>query len=223
MVLLVFEGQIGVGKSTFSTLLCAWCADKGIPHEFFAESVDAEMLALFYKDPERYGAIFQQRNCADRFLILDRAYRKSRERPDMIVICDTGIVRDSVFAASNMAPDIYQAYQKLYYDNVRRLTSRYDVLVYLDASTDTCLERIKMRNRDCESNIQRNYLEKIDANYKYHLLQPELARIAKRVWRLDWNELPTQIGEWAEDLLDMCEYDLSSSEPSSPTGPKIEC
>lgn len=41
-----------------------------------------------------------------------------------------------------------------------------DIIFYLQCSPEICYERLKNRNRDCESNISLEYLTKIHENYE---------------------------------------------------------
>jgi len=155
-------GNIGVGKSTLVELL-----SKRLGWEPFYEPVgENPYLPEFYKDM-RSWAFHSQIFFLTRRL---RAHRQLVNHPtsaiqDRSVYEDAEVFAQNLYLQRHMAERDYQTYRELYHVLTEFLPPP-DLVVYLRASISTLEERIALRGRDYEQQIQREYLKRLSALYE---------------------------------------------------------
>jgi deoxyadenosine/deoxycytidine kinase len=155
-------GNIGVGKSTLVELL-----SKRLGWEPFYEPVgENPYLAEFYRDM-RAWAFHSQMFFLTRRL---RAHRQLVDHPtsaiqDRSVYEDAEIFAQNLYLQRHMAERDYQTYRELYQILTDFLPSP-DLVIYLRASTITLQQRISLRGRDYEKQIQPEYLNRLNALYE---------------------------------------------------------
>lgn len=157
---IVIEGPIGVGKTSLVNLL----GRKFSARRVLEAAEDNPFLRQFYIDTRRYA--FQ----TQLFFLLSR-YRQQLELPqqDLFqkdVVCDYLFDRDRIFAYLNLDDNELALYEQIYGLLKARLVVP-DVVIYLQASTDVLMERIKRRGRDYEKPISRQYLGELNQAYNY--------------------------------------------------------
>jgi deoxyguanosine kinase len=156
------DGPIGVGKTTLVDLLV-----KRFEGVRVLEDADNPFLDKFYKD--RPGAAFQ----TQLYYLLSRFKQQQeiiqRELFQRLVVADYPFQKDRIFAYLNLTDDELLIYDKLY-ALLEPQVPKPDVLLYLVADVDTCMQRIRKRNRAYEKRMADEYLiELIDAyNHYYH-------------------------------------------------------
>jgi deoxyadenosine/deoxycytidine kinase len=175
--ILSIEGNIGVGKSTLLDQLKAHDYGSSQKVVFMQEPVDHwstirneagdTILSCFYQDPGKYAFTFQVMAFTSRLADFKRLVK---ENPDCeLIVCERSLEADrNIFAQimrdqGSMEPMVYQVYEMLY----ETTASEFPVsnIVYLDASPDTCLQRIAKRGRVGESGIGLDYLETCKSYY----------------------------------------------------------
>jgi deoxyadenosine/deoxycytidine kinase len=155
------EGVIGVGKTTLAKRLA-----KTLTASLVLEVVEENpLLARFYDDPDAFS--FQTQI----FFLLSR-YRQQLElaQRDMFsesVVADYIFAKDQIFATINLAEEELALYRTIVPLLEARLV-RPDLVVYLQATTDVLLDRIKRRGRDFERDISREYLETLSEAYNHY-------------------------------------------------------
>jgi deoxyadenosine/deoxycytidine kinase len=155
---LVIEGPIGVGKSSLARLL----TDR-LQARLVLEKVEENpFLAKFYENPKRFA--FQTQV----FFLLSR-YRQQVELGQMdlfsqMTICDYFLPKDQIFASVTLSDEERALYNQLYQLLSPRVATP-DLLIYLQASTDTLIERIESRGRSFEKEIPWDYLDAINNAY----------------------------------------------------------
>ena len=152
------EGPIGVGKTSLANLISKELGARLILEQF----EENPFLPEFYKDPERYS--FQ----TQLFFLLQR-YRQQQElrQVDMfqnLLITDYLFVKDRLFASLNLNEKEMQLY-----DTVANLLEknviRPDLVIYLQADTETLMNNIANRGREMEEDISKDYIHALSQVY----------------------------------------------------------
>jgi deoxyguanosine kinase len=153
------EGVIGVGKTTLVRLL-----QKNLESEICLEVFEENpFLANFYADRERYAFQTQM------FFLLSRYHQQRREIPGVIagqknVISDYTFDKDAIFARLNLAGDELEMYFRIHEALAEKIPAP-DLIVYLRASTETLMNRIALRDRPYERNMQFDYIQALGETY----------------------------------------------------------
>lgn len=157
---LAIEGVIGVGKTTLARLLQpVFQADLLL--EVFEEN---PFLSDFYSDRERYA--FQTQI----FFLLSRYHQQRRSVPDVLagganLIADYTFEKDALFASINLKGDELEMYYRVHEALAEKIPLP-DLIIYLRASTDTAMQRITLRDRSYERNMERGYIEELNQAYE---------------------------------------------------------
>lgn len=158
MASIVVEGPIGVGKTSLTRLIA-----EEIGARLVLEVVEENpFLAPFYRDPERFAFNVQT------FFLLSR-YKQVQELDQGALftrhtVADYLFDKDWIFASMNLEGDEWELYQDLY-RNLRPRLSTPDLVVYLRGDPELLLERIEMRGRPFERNMDPEYLRRLGAAY----------------------------------------------------------
>ena len=158
---IAIAGNIGVGKSTLVGLLgqrLGWTP--------FYEAVDENpYLADFYQDMRAWSFHSQVFFLSKRL----RHHRGLLDHPGS-VIQDRSIYEDAEIFARNlyrqghMSDRDYGTYRELY-EVLTLYLPPPDLVVYLRASVDTLMSRIRQRGRDYERDISPEYLARLNVLY----------------------------------------------------------
>lgn len=160
------EGVIGVGKTTLVRLLQN-PFDAEILLEVFEEN---PFLSDFYGDRERYA--FQTQV----FFLLSRYHQQRRTVNEMIstsrnLFADYTFAKDALFARINLKGDELDMYYKVH-EALAEKIQKPDLLIYLQASTDTLMQRIALRDRPYERQMERSYIDELNHAYDDFFAKP---------------------------------------------------
>ncbi|MBN2386337.1 MAG: deoxynucleoside kinase [Anaerolineales bacterium] len=163
---IAIEGVIGVGKTTLARLLQSRF-EADILLEVFEEN---PFLSDFYADRERYA--FQTQI----FFLLSRYHQQRRAVSEILaggrsLISDYTFAKDALFARINLQGDELDMYFRVHEALAEKITLP-DLLVYLRASTETLMQRIAMRDRSYERNMDRGYIASLNQTYEEFFSQP---------------------------------------------------
>lgn len=153
------EGNIGAGKTSFSTMVSEDFNAKLILERF----KDNPFLPKFYENKERYAFPLEMSFLADRYQQLSDDLAQYDLFTDF-VISDYDVFKSLIFAKITLHEDEYLLYHKLFHLMYKELVKP-DLYVYLYQNTERLLENIKKRGRDYEQNIQPEYLVEINKSY----------------------------------------------------------
>jgi deoxyguanosine kinase len=143
---LAVDGPIGVGKTTLVEMLAERFAGVKV-----LEDVDNPFLGDFYAD--RPGAAFQ----TELYFLLSR-YKQQQEMVaqrglfERLLIADYTFQKNRVFAYLNLTDDELLIFDKLF-ALLEPQVPKPDLVLYLVADVDTCMERIRRRQRAVEKSI----------------------------------------------------------------------
>ena len=163
---IAIEGVIGVGKTTLARLLQN-TFNAEILLEVFEEN---PFLSDFYSDRERYA--FQTQI----FFLLSRYHQQRRTVNEMIstgrnLLADYTFAKDALFARINLKGDELDMYYKVH-EALAEKIQKPDLLVYLQASTDTLMQRIALRDRSYERQMERSYIDELNHAYDDFFAKP---------------------------------------------------
>lgn len=153
------EGNIGAGKTSFSTMVSDDFNAKLILERF----KDNPFLPKFYEDKERYAFSLEMSFLADRYQQLSDDLAQYDLFKDFI-ISDYDVFKSLIFARITLHEDEYSLYHKLFHLMYKELVKP-ELYIYLYQNTERLLENIKKRGRDYEQNIQPEYLMEINKSY----------------------------------------------------------
>jgi len=146
-----------VGKTSLVELLAS--RFEGVK---ILEDVANPFLEPFYRGKE--GAAFQ----VQLFFLLSRHQQHlelaQRELFTRFVVADYTMSKDRIFARMNLDDEEFRLYDRLYHLLTARLP-RPDLVIYLEASVETCMQRIRMRGREFERGMDPDYLRRLKDAY----------------------------------------------------------
>lgn len=159
---ITIAGNIGAGKSTLVYMLSQrlrW-------EPFFEPVANNPYLADFYKDMAAWGFHSQVYFLSHRLRVYSELARsKSSVILDRSLYEDAEIFAHNLFKRGIMNKRDYETYESLYQSLVSFLPTP-DLMIYLRASTETLISRIKKRGRDYEKTISREYLSQLNESYE---------------------------------------------------------
>ena len=175
-IIVSIEGNIGSGKTTIIDNLEKYYNlqlenDDKESIIFLREPVDIwktisdkngeTILEKFYNNTQKFSFAFQVMAYSTRTAKLADTIKNNPNCK--IIICERSLEADNnVFAkmlkdSNNMEEVEYQIYEHFY--NTRKQDMNLDAVIYIDASPNVCLQRVKKRNRDGEDGISYEYLK----------------------------------------------------------------
>jgi deoxyadenosine/deoxycytidine kinase len=192
-------GNIGAGKSSLAGLLA-----KKLDWEAFFEPVEENpYLADFYADMPRWGFHSQVFFLARRL----RHYRGMLERPGS-VIQDRSVYEDAEIFACNqyrqgyMSARDWNSYHDLY-EAVMTLLPPPNLVVYLQTSVATLVQRITRRGRALEQTISPDYLVQLNDLYEEWIAGFNLCPVLTIATDdLDFAHEPTHLDQIARRITD---------------------
>lgn len=161
------EGPIGIGKTSLARAI-----SERFQFALLKEIVDENpFLGKFYDNIEEWS--FQ----TEMFFLCNR-YKQLGDinehylSQDKSVVADYHIMKNLIFAQRTLNEQEYRKYLDIYQILTKDMPKP-NVIIYLNASLDTLLKRIKMRGREVEKNISPLYLEQLSLDYEQAMLQFE--------------------------------------------------
>ncbi len=152
------EGPIGVGKTSFARAL----SQALNAHLILEESDDNPFLPEFYKNRAKHALQTQLHFLVTRYQQLVKLI--SRDLFMQRIVADYTMDKDRLFAQVNLNE------QEMYlYDKISELISRTlpqpDLIIFLQASTENLISRIRKRGKSFERNFDIGYLNDLNEAY----------------------------------------------------------
>ena len=161
---IVVEGPIGCGKTSLANRLAQRLGAATLLEDPRANP----FLPLFYRDMRRYALPTQL------FFLFQRVGQlEALKQPDLFgkpIVADFALAKDPLFARLTLDDAEYKLYSTIF-DHVRPQAPVPDLVVYLQASTDTLLHRVKKRGNPIESGIGDDYLRALSEAYTRYFHQ----------------------------------------------------
>jgi deoxyguanosine kinase len=177
------EGPIGVGKTSLAKAISEY-----FQFALLKEIVDENpFLGKFYENIEEWSFQTEMFFLCNRYKQLGDINRNylSNNQP---VVADYHILKNLIFARRTLNLEEYHKYYGIY----QILTSdmpKPNVIIYLYASLDTLLSRIKKRGREIERNISPLYLEQLSLDYDEAIARFEASHPGIPVLRFNGDEI----------------------------------
>jgi deoxyguanosine kinase len=158
---IAIEGPIGVGKTSLAEILAQKLGARIVREE----AEENPFLAEFYRDVRRHA--FQ----TQLFFLLSR-YRQQRDlhQADLFhrgLVSDYMFVKDRIFANLTLDDNELKLYEQIH-SVLDAQVLKPDLVIYLQANTDTLHRRIALRGRKFEKHITDEYLDEINQAYNYY-------------------------------------------------------
>ncbi len=154
----VVDGPIGVGKTSLASIL----AEKLGGRLVLERAEDNPFLADFYRDPSRFR--FQTQT----FFLLSRfSQQQEMLQPDLfdrIIVSDYIFEKDRIFACLNLDEHELALYEQIYRVLEPKIVSP-DLVIFLQADTETLLRRIRQRSRSFEKDVDPEYIAAVNEAY----------------------------------------------------------
>jgi deoxyadenosine/deoxycytidine kinase len=193
---IIVEGIIGAGKTTFSRLLsehldCQWLQEpdekKGNPY-----------LASFYKDPTRWALTMQLHLLNTRFRMHQHAQWSTMQNSQSVII-DRSYFGDTAFARlqlknGTLTKEEYDTYVMSYHNMTSNVLLP-QICIHLITTPEVSNKRISKRmeiqtGRKCESAIDLQYLRDLDTEET--LMIDTLEKQGVKIFRMEWNDEKTE-------------------------------
>ena len=170
--LIIVDGVVGSGKTTFMNLLREELSLPG-----FEEPVtDNPLLEKFYHDRKRYSFPLQ-------VFFLNRRFRMLKDAGENLTasVMDRSIYGDVIFAkllheGGDMEKDEFDLYQELLVNMLDHIESP-KLMIYLKCDVDTAIHRIEKRGRDYEQIVERDYWERLNREYEDYFKEYNLSKL----------------------------------------------
>lgn len=157
-IYIAIEGVIGVGKTTLARLMQP-AFNAQLMLEVFEEN---PFLGAFYADRAKYA--FQTQIV----FLLSRYQQQYRVAPRLLeqgaVVSDYTFAKDRLFAHLNLSGDELDTYERLHQLLGENVIAP-DLVVYLTAETPALMERIAVRDRTYERDMDVAYIESLARAY----------------------------------------------------------
>ena len=106
------------------------------------------------------------------FFLLSRYRQQNQRVPELLatekpLISDYTFDKDSLFARINLKGDELDMYYKIHEALAEKIPLP-DLMVYLRAETDVLMQRIAMRDRSYERNMESGYIDSLNQAYNDH-------------------------------------------------------
>ncbi len=161
---LAIEGVLGVGKSTLTRYLAKSLGC----HPLLEDYENNPFLENFYQDRQSYAFQTQMVFLLSRHKqIKDLFNQQNLFRPQ--IIADYIFAKDKIFASLNLDENEMSLYNKITPFLEKELVAP-DYVVYLQASTEVLLDRIALRDRAFERNIDEKYIDALNECYNSFFL-----------------------------------------------------
>ena len=159
----VIEGVIGVGKTSLARLL-----GERLRARLVLEEVEENpFLEDFYQDRERHAFQTQMHFLFNRYQ-QQRSLRQMELFSERMV-ADYLFQKDRIFASLNLSERELALYERLV-GWLELDVMRPDVVVYLQASLDTLMNRISRRARPYEREMERAYIRELSEAYNRYFI-----------------------------------------------------
>ena len=154
-------GNIGVGKTTLTEKLSQ---DLGFS-AIYESVIDNPYLSDFYTNMSRWSFNLQIYFLYTRFEAQVKLFKSNNNFiQDRTIYEDKEIFAANLLELGHMSDRDFKTYCELF-NAMLKFIKKPDLIIYLQANTDTLMSRIKNRKRDYESDISSEYIHSLNIYY----------------------------------------------------------
>jgi deoxyguanosine kinase len=193
--MIIVEGNIGAGKSTFLKNLAQYCDYFDIAQEpvdsWHKKEDGSNLLENFYKNPHRWAYTLETFAMAARL----QEHIKHAQNPKPIIVERSIYSGHYCFAkndylAGYMTEIEWELYQQWFNTVIASFATPPKGFIYLKVSPEVALARIKNRNRVGEENITLDYLKEIEKRHEEFLVKkdnilPNISNLPVKIFNVD--------------------------------------
>ena len=155
---IVVEGPIGCGKTSLANRL----AQRMGATTLLEDAAANPFLPQFYRDMRRHALPTQL------FFLFQRVSQlEALKQPDLFAkptVADFTLAKDPLFARLTLDDAEYELYRKIF-EHVKPQAPTPDLVVYLQASVDTLISRVRKRGNPIEGSMSEDYLRRLSEAY----------------------------------------------------------
>jgi len=160
-IFIAVEGPIGVGKTTLSNIL-----NNHFEYVLLREIVEENpFLSNFYKDIKEYALQTES------FFLFNRVKQLEDIKKTLYngqnVISDYHIIKNLIFAGITLNSKDFHRYKQVYNIFVTDLPQP-DIIIYLNSDVKVLMNKISMRDRSFERQMDVNYIQTLSDEYRYY-------------------------------------------------------
>ncbi|GAA0608656.1 deoxynucleoside kinase [Virgibacillus siamensis] len=179
---IAIEGPIGIGKTSLAKKLSVH-----FNFHLLREIVEENpFLGKFYNDIDEWSFQTEMFFLCNRYKQLEDIEKKYLDK-NRAVIADYHISKNMIFAKRTLQDDKFKKYEQIYHILTKDMPVP-NMMIYLHASLDTILKRIRMRGRDIEQNIKPSYLAQLAKDYEDYMNEFEVLHPDIPVIRINGDE-----------------------------------
>lgn len=180
---IAIEGPIGIGKTSLAKKLSVH-----FNFHLLKEIVEENpFLGKFYDDIDEWSFQTEMFFLCNRFKQLEDIEKKYLHE-HKAVVADYHISKNMIFSKRTLQQDKFEKYEKIYHILTKDMPVP-NMMIYLHASLDTVLSRIKQRGRKVEQNIKPSYLAQLASDYEEYMNQFEILHPEIPVIRINGDEM----------------------------------
>jgi deoxyadenosine/deoxycytidine kinase len=184
---IVVEGPIGCGKTSLANKL----AQRLNATTLLEDAAANPFLPQFYRDMRRHALPTQL------FFLFQRvAQLEGLKQPDLFAkptVADFTLAKDPLFARLTLDDAEYQLYRQIF-EHVKPQAPTPDLVIYLQASVNTLVSRVKKRGNPIETAIDEDYLRRLSEAYtRYFYNYDESPLLIVNSERLNFVDVPEHL------------------------------
>ena len=177
--IIIVEGNIGAGKSTFLAMIKRYLAVQVVPepHEKWQQVIQGQnLLDMFYTDTNRWAYTFQTYAFVTRVI---KQQQMALINPHPIQILERSVFSDRYCFAKNlyetgvMSALEWHMYQEWFTWLIDTYIAKPDGFIYMQTTPKVCFERMQKRNRSEEKTVPLSYLQSLHEKHEKWLCQKE--------------------------------------------------
>jgi len=189
------EGNIGSGKSTVLTHLAKspLCDVIAEPIENWTNLKGHNILAMFYDDRHRWGFAFQA------YAQMTLAKLHAQPTNSLVKIMERSIYSarycfvENLYQRKILQDAEYEILNYWFQMLISNDLCHLDLIIYLRATPETCLERIQARHRSEEGIIDLDYLRTLHECHEEWLMKPNCTNLLPPVLIVDANQTKERV------------------------------